>query len=101
MAGKPDRAWRLELSAVPGHRSAIQFHYGQDESWSEGCFILGVHVQPSDASGIGSSYCKLTNGESAVSALRAAVKASGKDTNKIEVTVADYDDLFTGLPTHC
>lgn len=37
-----DRAWRLELQNVPGNRSAIQFHYGRDVSWSEGCVILGT-----------------------------------------------------------
>lgn len=40
-----DRAWRLELANVP-HRTAIQFHYGRDASWSRGCIILG-HKTPS------------------------------------------------------
>jgi len=39
MKGKPDRAWRLELNKVTP-RSAIQFHYGKDKSWSQGCIIL-------------------------------------------------------------
>lgn len=37
-----DRAWRLELRDVPGGRTYIQFHYGRDVSWSEGCFIVGT-----------------------------------------------------------
>jgi hypothetical protein len=36
-----DRAWRLQLSGVPDNRSAIQFHYGKDASWSAGCIIVG------------------------------------------------------------
>ncbi|OQW75682.1 MAG: hypothetical protein BVN35_08550 [Proteobacteria bacterium ST_bin11] len=39
MQGKPDRAWRLELINT-NPRSAIQFHYGKDKSWSKGCVIL-------------------------------------------------------------
>ncbi len=43
MKGKPHRAWRLELDMAHRsgvERSAIQFHYGEDQSWSKGCVIL-------------------------------------------------------------
>jgi hypothetical protein len=33
--------WRLELQGVPGDRRAIQFHYGKEASWSQGCIIVG------------------------------------------------------------
>ena len=36
-----DRAWRIELDGVP-NRTAIQFHYGKDVSWSAGCIIVGT-----------------------------------------------------------
>lgn len=39
MAGKPNRAWRIELKGT-SPRTKIQFHYGDDHSWSEGCIIL-------------------------------------------------------------
>jgi hypothetical protein len=35
-----DRAWRIELQKT-GPRSFIQFHYGQDVSWSNGCVMIG------------------------------------------------------------
>ncbi|MDN7909076.1 DUF5675 family protein [Burkholderia cepacia] len=41
---RQSRAWRIELKEVP-HRTAIQFHYGLDASWSRGCIILG-HQAP-------------------------------------------------------
>lgn len=37
-----NRAWRIELENVPGKRTKIQFHYGKDVSWSEGCLIIGT-----------------------------------------------------------
>ena len=100
MVGKPDRAWRLELQIVPGDRSNIQFHYGLDESWSEGCFIVGK-PQPRSFQTIDASYCQLTDGESSVAAIRKAVTKPGADSSKIEITVADQDDIFTNLPTRC
>ncbi len=39
MVGEPLRSWRLELLST-NPRSNIQFHYGQDSSWSSGCIIL-------------------------------------------------------------
>jgi hypothetical protein len=35
-----NRAWRIELSNVP-QRTNIQFHYGKDVKWSEGCLVVG------------------------------------------------------------
>lgn len=87
-----DRRWRLELSGVP-HRSAIQFHYGQDEAWSEGCFILGQLLSPGGTIG-DAAYCQLTNGEVAVAALRAAVTDTGADATDIRVGVCDDTGLF-------
>jgi hypothetical protein len=88
-----DRRWRIELDGTTP-RSAIQFHYGKDVKWSEGCFILGKHLQTSDSVGITRQYCVLEDGEKAVAALRAAVMAAGRDSNKITVGVADYEGLF-------
>ena len=39
MQGNLNRSWRIQLRDVP-NRSAIQFHYGKDKSWSKGCIIL-------------------------------------------------------------
>lgn len=39
MKGNINRTWRIQLNGVP-NRSAIQFHYGKDKSWSKGCIIL-------------------------------------------------------------
>jgi hypothetical protein len=36
-----DRVWRIELQGVPHGRTNIQFHYGRDASWSNGCIIVG------------------------------------------------------------
>lgn len=92
MVGNIDRAWRLELSDVP-HRTAIQFHYGQDQTWSEGCFILGSLL--ATGAGIGdATYCKLENGEAAVAALRATVTAPGGDSQNIRVGVCNDAGLF-------
>jgi Family of unknown function (DUF5675) len=87
-----DRRWRLELVGVP-HRSAIQFHYGQDEAWSQGCLILGQLL--SDSGNVGeAAYCQLTNGEAAVAALRGAVASAGADQTAITVGVCDDAGLF-------
>jgi hypothetical protein len=87
-----DRRWRLELVGT-GPRSRIQFHYGQDEKWSEGCFIVGDLLNPagtiSDA-----DYCKLQNGEAAIARLRAAVMAPGANSQSIAIGVCDDAGLF-------
>ncbi len=101
MVGKPNRAWRLELAGVPNGRTAIQFHFGADEKWSEGCFIIGDHLVTNTALGITPAYCKLTNGEATVAALRSCVTGPGRDSKQIEITVADVSDLFTGAQTTC
>ena len=100
MKDKPDRAWRLELSGVPGGRSRIQFHYGLDETWSEGCLIVGRTLSQNRPLGSG-EYCRLDGPEGAVAAIRNAVKAPGNDTGRIEVIVADLADLFPNRPTGC
>lgn len=86
-----NRIWRLELSGVP-HRSNIQFHYGEDEAWSEGCFILGTLLSSTGTSM--AAYCQLTNGEQAVAALRAAVSAPGANLNDIAIGICDDNGLF-------
>ncbi|OWY30137.1 hypothetical protein CEJ42_05870 [Herbaspirillum robiniae] len=91
-----DQKWRLELGGT-APRSAIQFHYGMDVSWSEGCFIVGTLLQKGDASGITTRYCKLENGEAAIAALRAVVMANGRDPKNITIGVADDSDLFPGM----
>lgn len=91
-----NRLWRLELAGTP-KRSAIQFHYGQDVAWSEGCFIVGSLLQAGDEAGVTARYCAVENGEAAVAALRAVVTATGRDPKKISVGVADDTGLFPGL----
>lgn len=92
-----NRWWRIELVGTKLERSAIQFHYGQDVSWSEGCFIVGSLLQRSDDAGLTNRYCSVENGEVAVAALRAAVSAPGRDTSKISIGVFDDAGLFAGM----
>jgi hypothetical protein len=92
MVGKPNRAWRLELQGVEPRKN-IQFHYGKDVSWSEGCFILGSLLATRGNLG-DAAYCKLENGEAAVAALRAAVNAPGADPGDIRIGVTDDAGLF-------
>jgi hypothetical protein len=91
-----NRAWRIELEGLQP-RTAIQFHFGQDETWSQGCFILGSLLQKGDGSGITDRYCKVENGEAAVAALRAIVNGTGLDPKKITIGVVDDSNLFPGL----
>lgn len=91
-----NRVWRIELGGTP-QRSAIQFHYGQDVGWSEGCFIVGTLLQAGDEAGVTTRYCAVDNGEAAVAALRAVVTATGRDPKKISLGVADDSGLFPGL----
>jgi hypothetical protein len=91
-----NRLWRLELAGTP-KRSAIQFHYGQDVAWSEGCFIVGSLLQAGDAAGVTARYCAVEDGEVAVVALRSVVTATGRDPKKISVGVTDDSGLFPGL----
>jgi len=91
-----NRLWRLELGGT-NPRSAIQFHYGQDVAWSEGCFIVGSLLQAGDGAGVTARYCAVDNGEAAVAALRAVVTAAGRDPNRISVGVTDDSGLFPGL----
>lgn len=91
-----DRAWRIELGGV-SRRTAIQFHYGEDVAWSQGCFILGTLLQAGDAAGITNRYCKVENGEAAVAALRAAVNGTGLNPKSITIGVVDDANLFPGL----
>ena len=77
--------WRLELEKVPGGRSAIQFHYGKDAGWSEGCIIVGRQnelICPSNA-------CKFSDSpRDGVIALRDYVRSrllSGSDRVQIEI----------------
>lgn len=73
----PDRAWRLELQNVP-QRTAIQFHFGRDASWSRGCIILGHRAAACPARG----PCSFPDSpEPAVRALRAYVEANAIASN--------------------
>jgi hypothetical protein len=92
-----NRWWRIELAGANLQRSAIQFHYGQDVSWSKGCFIVGTVLQKGDDAGVTKRYCSVENGEIAVAALRAVVMAPGRDTSRISVGVFDDSGLFAGL----
>lgn len=91
-----DRLWRIELAGT-SPRTSIQFHYGNDVSWSEGCFIVGALLQKGDDAGITRRYCAVENGEAAIAALRAVVTAPGRDHKNITVGVADDAGLFPDL----
>lgn len=88
-----NRRWRIELSGVP-HRSSIQFHYGNDVNWSEGCFIVGDLLQPNGSSGMEAAYCGLDGGEAAIERLRAIVEAPGFDPSDIKIGVTDDYGIF-------
>lgn len=85
-----DRAWRLELKDVPGGRTFIQFHYGKDAGWSEGCIILGKN-----ASSVCQDECVFSDSpESAVAALRRYVMSRAKSSaDPITVRIVDHDRL--------
>lgn len=93
MKGAPNKAWRLELEGTP-HRTAIQFHYGTDVDWSQGCFIVGSLLQSGDAKGLTAAYCKLEGSEAAVAALRDIVTASGRNPQDIRIGIADSSEIF-------
>jgi hypothetical protein len=90
-----NQRWRLELAGVP-KRSAIQFHYGQDVDWSEGCFIVGTN---SGVSGglTKERYCGVEQSENAIENLRKIVTAPGRNINEITIAVGDDGDLFPNL----
>lgn len=88
-----NKRWRLELQGTEP-RSAIQFHFGQDVTWSAGCFIVGSLRQPLEESGVTSAYCGVDAGEVAIARLRAAVLAPGRDVRNIRIGVADHSALF-------
>lgn len=89
-----DKRWRIELERT-SPRTAIQFHYGNDVSWSEGCFIVGTVSSPEHS--MTASYCRLENGEAAIAALRRAVTAPGRNPADVMVGVADDAGLFPDL----
>jgi hypothetical protein len=89
-----DKRWRIELQGVP-HRTAIQFHYGNDVGWSEGCFIVGTVVSPDD--NLGPAYCHLNDPTNAIAALRTAVTAAGRNINDIRIAVANDAGLFPNV----
>ncbi|MDR6384006.1 DUF5675 family protein [Paraburkholderia caribensis] len=73
----PDRAWRIELQNVP-HRTAIQFHYGRDATWSRGCIIIGHRTAVCPVRG----PCSFPDSpEPAVRALRGYVEANSRASN--------------------
>jgi hypothetical protein len=90
--------WRIELAGVP-HRSNIQFHFGNDVEWSEGCFIVGDLLQPDGSTGMEASYCEVVNGEAAIARLRGAVQAPGNDPSQIQVGITDDYGLFPDFTT--
>lgn len=83
MVGKPNRAWRIELEDTEP-RTEIQFHYGDDYTWSEGCIIL----VGKEANG---PVCAHDDSpESAVIALREYVESIGLNKDvRIDVRI-DY-----------
>ncbi len=94
MKGKPERAWRLELD-VPRindvKRTAIQFHYGKDKSWSRGCVILTGGTPSSPL------VCRAEDGadspEAAVAAVRAFVERTlVKSDDRIEIRIVEWPD---------
>ena len=96
-----NRAWRIQLRDV-NERSAIQFHYGQDEKWSEGCFIVGDHIQSVPTlNDLDGAYCKVENGEAAVARLRAAVTSPSVDSSEIKIFVSDRESLFGNATQGC
>jgi hypothetical protein len=95
-----DKRWRIELLGTKP-RTNVQFHYGQDVSWSEGCFIVGSHVQSAEADGITSSYCRVDYGEAAIARLRALTQQTTVSPDPPIVTVLDETGLFPGVQPTC
>ena len=96
MKGKPHRAWRLELDVprINGVlRTAIQFHYGKDKSWSRGCVILTGGAPSSPL------VCKAEDGadspDEAVAAVKAYVeKTVAKSDDRIMVRIVEWPDAL-------
>jgi len=96
-----NRRWRIQLEGVQG-RSAIQFHFGQDELWSQGCFIVGDHlIADPSLNDLAGAYCSVGNGEAAIARLRSVVIASGLDGSDIRIAVADRRGLFPDFTSGC
>lgn len=95
-----DKRWRIELIGTKP-RSFVQFHYGKDVSWSEGCFIVGSHVQSAEADGVTSTYCRVADGEAAIARLRALTEQSTVSSDPPIVTVLDEAGLFPGVQPTC
>lgn len=93
-----DHRWRIELVGTAPARTYIQFHYGRDVSWSEGCFIVGRHVSQ-DPAGLVKGYCRVYDSLNAIRALRTTITAPGRDYRKTEVAVTDYSSLFPQFKT--
>ena len=93
-----NRRWRLELSGVP-HRTNIQFHYGEDVGWSEGCFIVGDLLQSDASTGILDTYCELSNAEAAIERLRGIVESNGGQQATVTIGVTDDYNLFPDFDT--
>jgi hypothetical protein len=77
-----NRTWRLELDKVP-RRSAIQFHYGKNYAWSQGCIIL-VGTRTSDLM----CTAGLDSPEEAVAALRNYVHAGNRTPAEVLIRIA-------------
>lgn len=92
----PDRRWRLELSGVPGGRSAIQFHFGKDVAWSTGCFIVGMPLE-SPKSFTREGYCNVAQSEQTMAKLRDIVTSPANNLGDIKIAVSDDGDLFPNL----
>lgn len=87
--GRPliNRAWRIELSGERlGKRTAIQFHFGKDVLWSEGCIIVGRN-----ASQVCQDECRFSDSpEDGLKALREYVEERVvSSSDRIRVRIAD------------
>lgn len=96
-----NRSYCLQLNGVRD-RTAIQFHYGQDEAWSQGCFIVGDHIADNvTIGGLSGAYCSVENGENAIARLRATVEATDVDGSQIQIAVSDRETLFLNANQGC
>lgn len=93
-----DLAWRLELTGT-AKRTNIQFHYGKDEKWSAGCFIVGDHI--SEDGDDPDKFCKLKNSKSNILKLKDIVQREGRTSDGIKIMVVNNAGVFPFIPPAC